>query len=345
MQLIKRLSVILGIILLLTSSVIAREEKSINVTGKIIRFKSYKGDLYFLNATEGNVWRFDKDLNYLNTIGKKGDGPGEIRGFSDFNFLDSNLYILNRQKVLIFSLNGDLIKEEKIKSKNQPYLPLKHGYYLAKETNILREKGKTIVQKISFLDGELNEKTVVLNEQLVIPPGYEFEFPEPIFEPGYCETTGLVYIPNASKEYLIFIYKEDGNRSGIINKRSQKTRVTERYRKKTSEILLDVPWITSQEMAKAVLKSIHFRRYFPPFHSIYLDDEGNLYVRTFKTRNNKTGYDKYSKEGTFIKEYFLNEANINIVDANLFISFASGNFYYMYEKENGDYILSCEKLD
>lgn len=320
------------------------EENVINIVGKVSMLKAYKNCLYFLNESECSIWRFDQNLKFLNKIGKKGEGPDEIPFLSNFNFLEDKIYMFSRNRLLIFGLDGTLLNGVKFPDRNASILLLKNGNFMEKTRGFSYERGKTIIQKIRFLDKDFNQIIEILNERIEITPGYQFEAIDPYINVRYSDKNGLVYISNPVRDFLIMIFDENGKQVCKILKNYKRTKVTKEYKEKFSEIIIHDPHITSKEMADAFLKQLHFSKYFSPFHSFYLDDEGNVYVRTYKRKNNKTIFEKYSPKGIFIREYLLEDKYINIVDCHLFISFSVGNYYYLYENEKGDYILYRKRL-
>ncbi len=147
------------------------QEKIINIDGKVTMLKAYKNCLYFLNESECSIWRFDQNLNFLNKIGKKGEGPGEISYLSNFNFLEDKIYTFSKGRLLIFSLDGSLLKEVKFPIFNSSILILKSGNFVERARDFSFERGKEIIQKIRFLDKDFNLIIEVLNEHIKVTPG------------------------------------------------------------------------------------------------------------------------------------------------------------------------------
>jgi hypothetical protein len=322
----------------------SQEEKIVNIAGRVSMFKAYKNCFYFLNESEGNIWRFDQNLNFLNKIGKRGEGPGEIASLSNFNFLEDKIYTISRDHILFFSLDGTLLNEVKIPPLEGSILLLKNGNFLEEVRDFSYERGKVIIQKIRFLDKNFKKIREVLDERLKITPGFVFEAIEPFIRADYSEKKGHVYVSNPSKDFLLMIFDENGNEIGKIFKEYKKIKVKEEYKEKFLETIIQDPHVTSKEMAEAIRRQTHFPEYFPPYQCFFLDDEGNIYIRTYERKGEKTKFEKYSSDGVFIRDYYLEDRRINIVDSHLFISFEGDNYYYLYEDEKGNYIMHRRKI-
>ncbi len=99
-----------------------------------------KRNIYFFHQRQFDrsvIHKFDREGNFLKSIGRRGQGPGEIQ-------LPNVMYITetgeipiqdaNKQKLYIFDLEGNLIKETRIESEdiigNLLFYPLRNGNYL-----------------------------------------------------------------------------------------------------------------------------------------------------------------------------------------------------------------------
>jgi hypothetical protein len=69
-------------------------------------------NIYVLDSGNHRIQKFDKDGRFLQTIGKKGQGPGEFENPGDF-FLDEqdSIYVLDSRKIKVFNEETDFMKE------------------------------------------------------------------------------------------------------------------------------------------------------------------------------------------------------------------------------------------
>ena len=75
-------------------------------------------NIYVLDAGNGRVQKFSPDGGYLKTIGKKGEGPGELNAPIAL-FIDGQdtIYVADRQRLHVFDASGEY----------QQSFPLEHG--------------------------------------------------------------------------------------------------------------------------------------------------------------------------------------------------------------------------
>ena len=69
-------------------------------------------NIYVLEYRNNRIQKFNKDGKYLQTIGRKGQGPGELQ--SPFQILldsEDNIYINDDRKIKCFDKEGNFFKE------------------------------------------------------------------------------------------------------------------------------------------------------------------------------------------------------------------------------------------
>jgi len=325
------------------------DETKIDISGKISGIKLYKNHLYVLNQTDNNIWKYDEKLNLVCKIGRQGQGPGEIARLSGVGFLENKIYTFAHNSLLIFDTEGNLLTESRISGLNGSIILLKNGKIVEQKRDYSYDGGKAIIYRIGFFDKELTNFTQLLEEKIIIPSGYELMAIEPRIDARYSEVARRVFISNPSREYVITIHDEDGHLLGKIYKKNyKKIRADASFKENFLEALMkspDKPPTMNADMIKAFFKTLYFPKYLPAFDCFYVDDSSNVYIRTFEKKGLKTLYGKYSPYGTFIKQYFLDDRNVDMLDTDRDIAFSENKFYYIYENEKGEYIIHTELLD
>ncbi|MFA3783944.1 hypothetical protein ABRY23_12865 [Melioribacteraceae bacterium 4301-Me] len=130
--------------LVLTDSIIFSNTDDLYI-GSINDIEVISGNIYISDKSFSKIHVLDNKLNYLFSIGKYGDGPGEFATAPYLSDYDSNLVVFDRKylKLMIYSKNI-LLKEI--------YLP-KNFFY--QTHNPLFLKGKIIIPATNKLSREL----------------------------------------------------------------------------------------------------------------------------------------------------------------------------------------------
>lgn len=84
-------------------------EKSL--IGEISKIELTEDRIYILDRRRGKaIIIFDKAGNFINRIEKYGQGPGEYVALTDMGILNSNIFILARDRIIVYSEDGTWIK-------------------------------------------------------------------------------------------------------------------------------------------------------------------------------------------------------------------------------------------
>lgn len=244
-----------------------------------------KENIYVLDLKESHVKKFSKYGKYLNTIGKKGEGPGEI-GMPAFISItkQSELIVedpMNR-RLAFFSLEGDFLR-------NFSYAKMsivKVGF--DKEGNII---GGTVniekqVYEIRKVSPEINFICSYGSAPLPLNPQVYNPFKPPLRWALLSDDTVICSNP---EEYIIEVYNPGGEIIKKIVKEFQPVDITQ------EEI---------EEAKKAIPlgRKLEIQKHHSPYYWFAADDEGRLYVRTYeRTSCDKEYYnDVFDKDGKYI---------------------------------------------
>lgn len=286
-----------------------------------------EGNIYCVGKEE--LFKFDKKGNFIKTIGRKGQGPGEFLSISNLRITKSgeiSFYDTRNGKFLFFSREGNLIKEIKNTSKISSFggaVFLDNGNFLFEEGNVdpdAKQWGYHLVllnkdfTKIKNLNGKVfKENPFQAPKYNLFDPYVKFQ----IFE-------DKIYISNSMKDNLeMEVYDFNGKLIKKIKKESKRVKIPENYKQKIIKSYKAGPiW-------NFLKNKVYFQDYFPPFKDFYVDDNGKIYVETYEKdkKSNENIIDIFNSEGIFIGRKPLIEAKVR--------RFKNNKLYCIYEKESG----------
>jgi len=245
-----------------------------------------EGNTYILDYKPLRIKVFDEDGKYLRSIGREGQGPGELQGPWNIQFtVQKEIMVKDDSKgaLLFFSVDGQFLRE--IKS---PTLRLSGNA-------IADAKGNIYVRKYFF--GEWEDKLIKLlppyeNLEVLVakPAPLREDIPPPQIRYSLLPRNNLVW--GISSEYEFNIVDSEGRLIKKIEKEHSLVRVTDEYKSKYFEIL---PPGISKESQK-------FSANFPAFDFFFSDDEGRLFIKTYEKleATNKYIFDVFDSEGKFL---------------------------------------------
>jgi hypothetical protein len=278
-----------------------------------------KGKIYVIDQSDANVRVFDSRGTYLRTIGRKGQGPGEMQ-YPVF------VQITPRQEVLIydymvsrmlyFSPDGPYLSQ---KTTRQPILPIK----LDSRGNLI---GQVVLapppmggKEIYKYDPEFKSFTEIAKEDMGAREVFDIGKPS-----CYCAVTPSdMIIWGNSEEYILYVLNPQGKLvKQIIGEYEPQAITTEDK---------DAFKKTYAEPLKAGMK-INFRNHFPAFSNICVDDEERIFVKTYEHATGREGaffYDVYSRDGIFMAKMPMK------IDLNRNLVWKKGKLYTIESDENG----------
>jgi hypothetical protein len=305
-----------------------------------------EGNLYVLDFRQCRIQVFNKDGDYLQTIGRKGEGPGEFQRPSRMYLSpDGKLYVIEFRKIHLFDREGTY---EKSIIPETPIL----GMSIAEEGSILGrsytygDEGRSF--DIILMDSEgkkvetitsFPDPSVILT-QAVSGGAISMGGPPP-YSPGlsFCSLSEGLAVYGYSSEYTLFVV----NSSGEIIRRIEK----EEERQPTSKQEEDEYVKDRLERSRAraggikwsegdLRKLYKFAEYKPFFSNIVKDDEGHLFLLKPKSVLNPeedTYYDMFSLEGFYIYKVKIHMVNPRVIKKGYIYTFGEDPDTGYYEIE------------
>ena len=290
-----------------------------------------KGDLIF---------KFGQNGNFLTSFLRRGQGPGEIQSPTFPIITEQDKFIITDyfpRKIVILSLNGELVKEVSFKSRIETVYLLENGNHFIIESR-QTPNGEYTESLMTLYNTELEvikefRRQKIPNERAAMRINGALKNGNFIL---WTISGGKIYVgDNDKEEYEILVYDYEGNLLKKIRKEYTPVEVSERFKEK----ILTPYERSSNEPIRAIGKKIYFPNYMPPYRCIFSDDEGRLFVMTYE-KGKRAGeyiYDIFNAEGQFIGRLGL--GNYGIWDGaivNQFVIIAKNNcMYCIRQKESG----------
>lgn len=273
-------------------------------------------DIYVLDYQAKHIKMFNKEGEYVCTIGKPGQGPGELQ--SPMNFFCSDqgeLVVGDINRVSYFSLDGEFLRSTAYKG------------------------GQIIIQDMDS-DGNFYAFDIVGAENIYEVKKFDSEF-------NHIASFGTSPLPNPNEDNPFFSvlrfdiiqgtrivsgYAEEGyvleikDTSGNLMRRIEKKYTPlEPTQEDVDEQTADYPPEMKRELS--------IPKYFPPFRRMMADDEGRIYVYTYERTpdREKSFFDIFDAEGKYIFKVPF-KSRPHVIKKNKIYTFEEDEGGYQYVK-------------
>ena len=286
-----------------------------------------EGTIFALDSKEQKIKVFDRTGKFLRSIGKPGQGPGELGLASGVQLTADGILVvedaLNR-RLALFKPTGEFIKSISTADK------------LGLVNILLDGDGNAIGREMGLAEGNSEMFFEIKKFDPELKPLFtldKIKFPIPIPGSGakvnimdlssvyQFDPAGNIYY-GRNANYDIKIYSPEGKHIRTIQKEYDSVKVTQ---KDIDEILERIPNVAGGANIKDMFL---FPDVFPPYQSFVLDERGRMFVRTYTKGKAKGEYviDVFDPEGRFIAQ-FITKANLVLLKA--------GKAYGIEESEDG----------
>ena len=260
-------------------------------------------NIYASDSKAAFIKVFDKTGNYLRTIGKKGQGPGEFSYPFEILVLPQGELMVNdlyQLRVHFFSLDGKFLRQFSNSTMAMFRRPRvdSEGHIIVGHVNV----GDPIEAVLKKLDSDLNPVLTLATRPVVSKPPTIIEY----FE--IRRSTNLVWdvamedniVWGVFNKYEIFVHNPEGK---LIRKIVREYDGIEITKNEEEELIKD--WLGNNPVPPQW--TLKFPKEYPPFIRFTCDEEGRIFVQTYeKTEDEEEDYyDVFDPEGKYIVRIFL----------------------------------------
>jgi hypothetical protein len=266
-------------------------------------------NIYVIDWGHFRIQKFDKDGNYLQTIGRHGQGPGEFQGTMQLRIddLSGDIYIRDGlYEIEKFDKNGNYIEKIKLAKAIDDFDFDGKGNFFAIQRTVSEED---LSKTLCTIDtkGEIIKNYIKL--PWLIPYQKKGKFESANYDPeAYC-----LFMSKLNKEAFVYGYSKDYE----LNIIDMDGRVLYKIRKDESP-----KGFSAKE--RMIYKKYNFNMppHKPYFYSIITDSKGRIYVQKNRTvgkefRVNRE-VDIFSKDGYYLYKSTIPRGTYIIKDGYLY---------------------------
>jgi hypothetical protein len=288
----------------------------VDAAGEVFVLRQYIGEGDF-------VFKFDAGGRFLKSLGRKGQGPGELERPHHIALgRDDRLLILDLGRGLVteFDKDGTFIgthpREQAIRAGAGP-----GDTWITQAVDLKIEMDKRqMTWSARLLDSTFKEIRE-LNSLKVQMSRSDFRFPEPLL--CWSASSDRAFVADEGHGYEIRIFGPDGTLQRMIRKESAPVPISDEFKAKALKPL-----------PEPMRKTVQFPEFHTPYQSLAASDDGRLLVMTFEPgdRPGEFLFDVFDKDGTLIGRKSL---NAHVWEGHLWVKIRGGRFYCLREKPNG----------
>jgi len=290
-----------------------------------------QGNIYILERGNYRIQKFDLNGQYLQTIGQKGQGPGEFeRPYSFFLAKNNNIYVSEGRKIQIFNSEGEFVRSIPVSNLTTNFSVTPDEYIFAvvlitteeeRNRSVIKmdSKGKIIKTIAQFADVKRVRRKSKGGGIMTFSIGHSYT---PSLYFSQLANDKMLYAH--SSEYSLFQINLEGDLELIIKKEEPYHPISQKEKSKIYEGFSEL----EEQWPKGVVEeAVQFPPHRPFFNRVLTDERGRIYVRRVKPvheEDETVEFDIFSRDG-----YYLYKTNLPFTPEII----KNGYFYDLYISE------------
>jgi hypothetical protein len=285
--------------------------------GVIARITTDKeGNVYLLDSQLSEVKVFSADGEYLRTIGREGEGPGEFRSPQDMFFLpDGNLGVLQVApgRIVMLSPDGDPVGDHPLPKTEGGDTPILVGGQLMGDNILLLfnenqfQEGKIdIVRGMAVINSEGTETKRLHSETRTL------DFSNTVFDEKTWSTfdrrwavgpEGTLYACTQFADYEVVVWDPAGNRKQVITREFERRARSEEQMERVHDIFEAF----TRQVPNSSVKVSDFDQ---DIAQLFPRADGSLWVMNSRGQEDRPDgslgvFDVFDRDGHFVREVTL----------------------------------------
>ncbi len=312
-------------------NIVFKEDLSIGVKAGDEKYM-FGNRLYFNTDMEGSffvtdwdrkrIQKYDASGQYVLTIGRQGQGPGEFQNVWRPQFdKDGNLYVtdISNRKIVFFDKDGRLLREQKIPGVSSDILINNHGYYVTTQSTFPEDQAEKPVSTFGVFDAQFQLISEIHREtrDLIAPSGggedaVARSLAGIISQDAFKPVVSYQLAPDDTlyfgypQDYAVELYTPEGKLKHIIKREYEPKGISEEDKKAfleemEAEFFRFLPPRAAAVKDKAI-RLIEYPKCKPAYKRITLMENGWLAVIVDSFGSESTVLDIFDRQGRYIAQ-------------------------------------------
>lgn len=320
-----------------------------------------KGNVYISDWASNHIKVFGPDGKFIRTIGRPGNGPGDLGGPAALDVSGDRLVVWESMngRFTVLKLDGTFVKTvprlqgawtdlyalkalpdgRLMAFLNRGLAPDFEGQLPSERTYaiLLLSPDLTVVKTI--FEQSVRKQNWFLHPQTQGRGQAPFPFhPDIVFDLSPSGVAAIGY----SRTYEAGFYDADKGRISGISRAYTPVKVEERDRKAhfnafTMRVMIGNKMDTVQGAPDYIVKATEFPEHFPPYRGCSFDGRGNLWVQVYTSDRATNVFDVFSPDGRYLNRITVEGARIEASFSSHTMMRFFGDFLWMIVKDDDDF--------
>ena len=281
-----------------------------------------KKHLYITDGWEIKIFS-RKDFKPVKTFGKKGEGPGEFMGYIIAYVQPDYIFINTPNKILYYSLDGNFIKEKRIRGIFGRFKPVNEGfvgYHYAPRKGVMHEY-------VFLMDSELKRTKELYERRYFAQRNSDLNLIEER-PPFFHIVDEKIYVDGI--DGVIYVFDKTGKKIDAIKLPIKWIPFTIEHKQRF------INGLKSRTETRIYYERVRHRLEFPdhfPLIRMFHVSDNKIYVMTNKEKEGKNEFLVLDMKGRLLKTLFLPISSFDETMIVITYDIVHGVLYHLKENE------------